>query len=99
MRHGHELYCLGHLIQAGIAWQSATGEKKYLEVAGYLLGGVLALQAKASRPRAAATDRPLYERYGAWPPVNRVEGQVTLIPYYTFANRGTTTMQVWVPVE
>lgn len=32
MRHGHELYCLGHLIQAGIAWQRATGETKLLDV-------------------------------------------------------------------
>lgn len=30
MRHGHELYCLGHLIQAGIAWQRATGDTKLL---------------------------------------------------------------------
>jgi DUF1680 family protein len=30
MRHGHELYCLGHLIQAGIAWQRATGDSKLL---------------------------------------------------------------------
>jgi DUF1680 family protein len=32
MRGGHELYCLGHLIQAGIAWQRATGERKLLDV-------------------------------------------------------------------
>lgn len=32
MRGGHELYCLGHLIQAGIAWQRATGEAKLLDV-------------------------------------------------------------------
>lgn len=32
MRHGHELYCLGHLIQAGIAWNRATGDKKLLDV-------------------------------------------------------------------
>lgn len=32
MRHGHELYCLGHLLQAGIAWRRATGDSKLLEV-------------------------------------------------------------------
>lgn len=31
MRHGHELYCLGHLIQAGIAWKRATGETRLLD--------------------------------------------------------------------
>lgn len=42
MRHGHELYCLGHLIQAGIAWQRATGEERLLTVgrrmADYVIG-------------------------------------------------------------
>ncbi|HBY61202.1 MAG TPA: glycoside hydrolase family 127 protein [Solibacterales bacterium] len=32
MRHGHELYCLGHLIQGGIAWERATGDRKLLSV-------------------------------------------------------------------
>jgi DUF1680 family protein len=31
MRHGHELYCLGHMIQAGLAWRRATGESKLLD--------------------------------------------------------------------
>jgi hypothetical protein len=31
MRGGHELYCLGHLIQAGIAWYRATGDRKLLD--------------------------------------------------------------------
>ncbi|MBL8219086.1 MAG: glycoside hydrolase family 127 protein [Bryobacterales bacterium] len=30
MRHGHELYCLGHMLQAGIAWYRATGDDKLL---------------------------------------------------------------------
>jgi DUF1680 family protein len=33
MRHGHELYCLGHMLQAGIAWERATGERKLLDAA------------------------------------------------------------------
>lgn len=31
MRHGHEMYCLGHLLQAGIAWRRATGDSRLLE--------------------------------------------------------------------
>ena len=31
MRHGHELYCLGHMLQGGIAWYRATGERKLLD--------------------------------------------------------------------
>ena len=29
---GHELYCIGHLIEAGIAWKRATGESQLLDV-------------------------------------------------------------------
>jgi DUF1680 family protein len=28
----HELYCLGHMLQAGIAWHRATGDRKLLDV-------------------------------------------------------------------
>ncbi len=30
---GHELYCIGHLIQAAIAWQRALGDERLLAVA------------------------------------------------------------------
>jgi len=30
---GHELYCIGHLIQAGIAWQRALGDGRLLDIA------------------------------------------------------------------
>ncbi|HSZ55710.1 MAG TPA: beta-L-arabinofuranosidase domain-containing protein [Tepidisphaeraceae bacterium] len=32
MTGNHELYCLGHLIQAGIAWYRADGDRRLLEV-------------------------------------------------------------------
>lgn len=31
--HGHELYCAGHLLQAGVAFFRATGERRLLDVA------------------------------------------------------------------
>lgn len=31
--HGHEMYCAGHLIEAGIAYHQATGKTKLLDVA------------------------------------------------------------------
>jgi uncharacterized protein len=31
---GHELYCIGHLIQAAVAWQRALGDDRLLLVAG-----------------------------------------------------------------
>ncbi|MEO6711540.1 MAG: beta-L-arabinofuranosidase domain-containing protein [Planctomycetota bacterium] len=33
IRHGHELYCAGHLIEAAVAYEAATGKKKLLETA------------------------------------------------------------------
>lgn len=32
LRWGHELYCLGHLLQAGIAWARTTGRRDLLEI-------------------------------------------------------------------
>lgn len=33
LRDGHELYCLGHLIQAAVAWFRATGGRDLLDIA------------------------------------------------------------------
>ncbi len=33
LRDGHELYCLGHLIQAAVAWRRATGDDALLGIA------------------------------------------------------------------
>jgi DUF1680 family protein len=32
LRHGHELYCAGHMIEAGVAHFQATGKSKLLDV-------------------------------------------------------------------
>jgi DUF1680 family protein len=33
LSHSHELYCAGHLIEAGVAYHQATGKRKLLDVA------------------------------------------------------------------
>ena len=33
VRNDHELYCAGHLIEAAVAYEMATGERKFLDVA------------------------------------------------------------------
>ena len=38
VRHGHELYCAGHLIEAAVAYDAATGKRKLLDVALKLAG-------------------------------------------------------------
>lgn len=40
LQWGHELYCLGHLIQASIAWHRALGDDRLLLVAERAVAGV-----------------------------------------------------------
>jgi DUF1680 family protein len=42
IRYGHELYCAGHLIEAAVAYQQATGKRKFLDVACRLADHVCA---------------------------------------------------------
>ncbi|MCS7315234.1 MAG: glycoside hydrolase family 127 protein [Bryobacterales bacterium] len=62
-----------------------------------LLGGVVVLRHKGRAWQDSPAAEPLY---GRWPrparPTRPVE--ITLIPYYTFHNRGITAMRVWLPM-
>ena len=58
-RHGHELYCLGHLAQAGIAHYRATGERKLLDVAVRYADYVVATLGPGKKP--AFTGHPELE--------------------------------------
>ena len=56
-------------------------------------GDIFTLEHSARVEPAA---KELYSPLGATPaPARRTT--VTLIPYYTFHNRGITAMQVWIP--
>ncbi|HEY7969516.1 MAG TPA: beta-L-arabinofuranosidase domain-containing protein [Candidatus Limnocylindrales bacterium] len=35
LKWGHELYCVGHLIQAAVAWKRALGDDRLLEIASH----------------------------------------------------------------
>jgi DUF1680 family protein len=59
------------------------------------LGGIVSLTHKASRPTSANSALSLYDDLR--PGSQRVPGELTLIPYYTFHNRDITTMEVWIP--
>jgi DUF1680 family protein len=61
-----------------------------------LLGGITVLRHRAARLPAAGTDAELYQAFR--PEASGTPaGTITLVPYYTFHNRGTTSMQVWIP--
>lgn len=62
-----------------------------------LLGGVVTLKSKASRPAQPNAEQSLYDSVASQARRQTVSGEVTLIPYYTFHNRDMTSMEVWIP--
>ncbi len=60
-----------------------------------LLGGVTVLEGRAFSIRTGDWTRALYQTLRA---PERKEIDVTLIPYYAWANRGPSHMTVWIPV-
>jgi DUF1680 family protein len=93
-------YCLeGHDLPAGVGVAEvylppdAQFEPRRREE---LLGGVVALEGEAERFREDGWDGALYRELEPRVP-ERV--QVRLIPYYAWANRGTSEMAVWLPLS
>ena len=62
-----------------------------------LLGGVLVLRHAGAVYEESADRRGLYFSHNA-PPRKSRPAQLTFIPYYAWANRVQTPMQVWTPV-
>lgn len=64
-----------------------------------LLGGVTAIRARARVSGTDTRDRPLYEPLrtaAATRPAEPRPLEVTLIPYFAWANRGPAPMEVWL---
>jgi DUF1680 family protein len=59
-----------------------------------MLGGILTLVHPALRSSVPNREQPLYQALAAQ---KFVQGEVTLIPYYTLQNREPTSMTVWMP--
>jgi hypothetical protein len=59
MYRSHELYCLGHLLQAGIAYYRATGDRKLLE--GGIKYADYVLQTFGPEKKPALTGHPEFE--------------------------------------
>ncbi len=60
------------------------------------LGGVMLLQGQAVAVRPPQGEKPLYQKLKNPDSDNFI---LTLIPYYTWANRGVGKMSVWLPVD
>jgi uncharacterized protein len=64
-----------------------------------LLDGVMALEHAGVAAERPFEDEPLYQRASQPSPGPVKPIQLTFIPYYAWANRGLTSMEVWVPVN
>jgi len=100
VERGPLVYCVEQLDHADVSifellLDPAAGFKE--EFRPDLLGGVVLLKHRGRAWRTPLTQEPLY---APWPPPRRATRpvEVTLIPYYTFHNRGITAMRVWLPV-
>ena len=105
VQRGPLVYCMEQIDQGeGVALKdvalkaekgsSARFEEKFDKD---LLGGVLVLRHAGAVYQESADRSGLYFSHDAAPPKSR-PAQLTLIPYYAWANRVQTPMQVWTPV-
>jgi uncharacterized protein len=62
-----------------------------------LLGGMIVLHHNGAAYEPSASSAPLYVRHAAAPRKSKPV-PLKLIPYYAWANRAATPMQVWTPV-
>jgi hypothetical protein len=103
VRRGPLVYCLEEMDQPGGAALSdvsirvpdTSGKEFQEEYATNLLDGVVVLHHDGAAYETASADEALYAPISSAPPKTR-PARLTLIPYYAWANRQPTAMQVWV---
>jgi len=64
-----------------------------------LLDGVMVLRHAGVAAEMPLEEEPLYQRALDASPAARKSIELMFIPYYAWANRGLTSMEVWVPVN
>jgi uncharacterized protein len=105
VQRGPLVYCLEELDQpegvvvkdAAVVLGKNPGGEFQSEHRSDLLGGVVVLRHNGAVAEKTASSGSLYSRYAnAQRKSKRVP--LTFIPYYAWANRAPTSMQVWTPV-
>ncbi len=103
VQRGPLVYCLESADQAGLgslfdAELTGTFEPFREKFEGDLLNGVVELRHTGAVAEKLFEDEPLYQ---ASAPSARPfkPAELTFIPYYAWANRGMSSMEVWVPVD
>jgi DUF1680 family protein len=104
VERGPVVYCMEQLDQPpGVALSDVSvnlTQKPIFqaEQKSDLLDGVTALHHNGEAYEVSSTEEPLYPLASSVAQKTRPE-KLTLIPYYAWANRAATAMQVWVPYK
>src|SRR5215467_3213994 len=105
VQRGPLVYCLEQIDQPqGVALDEVSldlrkngGPQFREEFEKDLLGGILVLKHRGAVSASAAGGKALYRPYSP-EAVTAREVELKFIPYYAWANRAETAMQVWTPV-
>lgn len=103
VQRGPLVYCLEEVDQAeGVALSEVSMDLRAAakfreEQRSNLLGGIVALKHPGAIQEKAKGEGKLYFRYASGKQ-KPMPVELTFIPYYAWANRAPTPMQVWTPV-
>ena len=105
IQRGPLIYCLEEIDQpSGVSLSDVAvnpgrqpAETFQTEFRSDLLGGMVVLHHTGSEYERGAAEHTLYSRYGRNEKTRKVP--LTFIPYYAWANRQATSMQVWNLVQ
>ncbi|HKV24111.1 MAG TPA: glycoside hydrolase family 127 protein [Candidatus Acidoferrum sp.] len=106
VQRGPLIYCLEqldqpegvHLFDVALDVHQPGSPSFQAEFHKDLLGGVMVLSHKGAVADKTLTERALYQNYTPASAQSRAV-DLQLIPYYAWANRAPTPMQVWTPVK
>ena len=101
IQRGPLIYCLEEVDQpTGVSLSDVAvnpgrnpAEQFQIEFKSDLLGGMVVLHHTGAVYERSPSEKTLYSRYGREARTRKVP--LTFIPYYAWANRQATSMQVW----
>jgi DUF1680 family protein len=102
LQRGPLVYCIEAIDQKvdALADVSVAADAAKTSVSAFnpdKLGGIVEIRAEGVLAPRPSAQEPLYFPLGNAPGQRGQKVDLTYIPYYTFANRNTSAMEVWVP--
>jgi DUF1680 family protein len=105
VQRGPLVYCVEQLDQPGLASLediaitvgAEPGKEFRAELQKDLLGGIVVLKHAGIRYEKSLTQEPLYQLLGKTGQRSSRPISLTMIPYFAWANREPSAMQVWIP--